>query len=153
MTDPVSTQFAKAVETALKGIKKADGYHTNLGLSVHRGFWAHVVRAKDTVFPAVVIHPGVEMPGSVHGSGKKAMIRIDVPLVVAVGITYDATAYDELSACTADIRRALIGSRETLSQLGQGDTFDVGGTEPDLSTDSKYALAALAVGISIVETY
>ncbi len=37
MSDPILLQIAKAFSTRLAVIQVADGYHTDLGLSVHRG--------------------------------------------------------------------------------------------------------------------
>ena len=88
------------------------------------------------------------------GSGRKsAIVNFNVPLVIAVGITYDAKAYEQLQACAADLRLALYSAREEIAPVAWGDTFKVGDVVPDLSPDSKFALASLAVGISIVETY
>tara|TARA_R110002094_G_scaffold54390_13_gene65653 strand:+ start:511 stop:795 length:285 start_codon:yes stop_codon:yes gene_type:complete len=91
--------------------------------------------------------------GTIHSSGKKAFVTISFPLVVAVELSPDAECYDLLRACTADVRRALILARDDLSQLGQHDSFEIGPAEPILSEESKFALVAMAVGISIVETY
>lgn len=153
MSKPAATQFAESLETVLKRITQANGYHTDLGQSVHRGFWAHVIKARDAVFPAVVIHPGSEQVERTQGGGKSAIVNFNVPLVIAVGITYDAKAYEQLQACAADLRLALYSAREEIAPVAWGDTFKVGDVVPDLSPDSKFALASLAVGISIVETY
>lgn len=153
MSKPISTLFVDGVQATLAGITKDKGYRTDIGASVHRGFYAHVLNSRSTTFPAVVIHPGPETMGTIHSSGKKAFVTISFPLVVAVELSPDAECYDLLRACTADVRRALILARDDLSQLGQHDSFEIGPAEPILSDESKFALVAMAVGISIVETY
>lgn len=153
MSTPISTLFVDGLQATLAGITKDNGYRTDIGLSVHRGFYAHVLNARSTAFPAVVIHPGPETLGTIHSSGTKAFVTLSLPLVVAVEVSPDAQCYDLLRACTADVRRALILARDDLSQLGQHDSFQIGPAEPILSEESKFALVAMAVGISIVETY
>ena len=153
MTTPVTTQFVDALEAALKTITKANGFHTDLGFSVRRGFFGHILSARGAVFPAIVIHPSSETLGRLDGGRKKGIIELQVPLVIAVQASFDAQSYDELQACTTDVRRALIAAADELAQLGRDDTFSVGTAIPDLSQDSKFALAAFSVGISIVETY
>jgi len=148
-----STQFAEQIKSVLQGVTVANGYLTDIGLSVHRGFWAHVLDARSTTYPAAVIHPGSETPESLHGSGGKALVRIEVPIVVAVELTVDEASYDVLQACMADVRKALIGARDSMARLGQANSVEVGPAVPDLSPDSRFALAAMTVAMSIVETY
>lgn len=153
MTTPVTTQFVQALFSTLQGITVANGFNTDLGTSVHRGFFAHVLKARDTVFPALAVHPGIELISSVHGSGNKAIMEYTVPMVIAVELSLNEVAYDQLEACSNDIRRAVMLNRDALAQLGQNDSFELGGAEPDLSRDSRHALAAMTIGISLVETY
>lgn len=137
------------LETILPG----NGYQTSLGQSVHRGFYVHVIKAQSTPFPAIAMHPGLEVVQSVHGSGRKAIIQYTVPMVIAVELTLDEMAYDQIEACSFDVRRAVMLNRDTLTQFGQSDSLELGGAEPDLSRDSRFALAAMTIGISLVETY
>ncbi|MAC33677.1 MAG: hypothetical protein CME38_08755 [Haliea sp.] len=146
-------QLHDAVETVLRRIQKANGYHTDLGLSVHRGFWAHVVRSREAAFPAVVIHPGAESIVKVAGSGQAAILMVEVVLMVAVELTLDASAYDELDCCTYDIRRAICTAREEICQVGMEDGLELDEVVTGVSSDSKYALAETAIGVRIVEKY
>jgi len=148
-----STMFAERVQTALQEIRVSNGYLTDLGLSVHRGFWAHVLDSRSTDYPAVVIHPGSESPQDVHASGGKALVRVEMPIVIAVETSMDSSAYDTLLACMADVRKALMMSRNSFASLGQANSVEVGSAVPDLSPDSRFALAALTMTMSIVETY
>lgn len=153
----VATQFVLDLKTALESITIANGYNTDMGNNVRRGFFAHVLRASDSVFPALVIHPGVEEMGSMKygydGATSKAMITYVVPLVVAVEMTVDDSAYDVLQACGYDIRKAIMRNAEVLTRENQPDSLDVGAFEPDVSRDSRFALAAMTVGVSFTETY
>jgi hypothetical protein len=153
MTVALSAQFARSLETVLQGIRQDAGYLTDLGLSVHRGFFAHVIKGRDGIFPAVIIHPGPEVVSSVHGSGGKAIVSIQAPLVIAVEASLGPDAYEQVQACTFDVRRALMRARDDIAQLGQRDSFEIDSTEHEISRDSRFVLAAMAVGISIVETY
>jgi hypothetical protein len=112
-----------------------------------------VLNSKDAAFPAIVIHPGVEEVSSVHGTGEKAIVVFTVPMVMAVELSTDASGYEQLQACAYDVRKALMVNREALAQLGQRDSLEVGAVEPDISRDSRFALAAMTVSISFVETY
>lgn len=148
-----STEFAEGIKAALQGIQISNGYLTDLGLSVHRGFWAHVLDARHTAYPAVVIHPGSESPPNVHAAGKRAVLQVEAPLVIAVELSRGENAYDALQACTADVRKALMRARESFFPLGQANTLGIGEAIPNLSTDSRFALVAITVEMSIVETY
>jgi hypothetical protein len=152
-TPVVATRFTRILMNTLESIRVDNGYQTDLGLSVHRGFYVHVIKARQAAFPAVALHPGIEAIQSVHGTGRKAIMQYTVPLVIATELSLDEVAYDQLEACSYDIRRAVMLNREALSQLGQTDSLELGGAEPDLSRDSRFALAAMTIGISLVETY
>lgn len=154
-----ATQFAQDLVAALREISTGNGYQTSLGDSVFRGFYAHVLDKGQTVdgnpitFPAIVVHPGVEEITSVHGMFEKAMVRYTVPLVIAAELTIDETAYDVLQACAYDVRRAVMRNVETIAKSNQRDSLEVGAVEPDISRDSRYALAAMTVALTNVEHY
>jgi hypothetical protein len=148
-----STLLADGIKAALQGIRIDAGYLTDLGLSVRRGFYAHILKDSKTVFPAVVIHPGSETPQEFDRGGTKGRVRIEVPIVIAVELSLDEEAYDTLQAAMADVRRALLRARDQLGQLGQGGSLEVTEAIPNLSDNSKFALGAMTAVMNIVETY
>jgi len=141
------------MKTILEGISRAGGWQTDLGKSVHRGFYTHVLRDSGTEFPAVVIHPPTEDPTAVRGGGKGARILVSVPIVIAARIGTDEQAYDELSLAVADARRAIFTSREKLTQITNDEALTVGVAEPEISADSRFALSAFIVGVEYTESY
>jgi hypothetical protein len=148
-----STLLAEGIKAALQGIRTDATYLTDLGLSVHRGFWAHVLDSRQTVYPAVVIHPGSETPQEFDRGGTKGRVRVEVPIVIAVELSLGEESYDTLQAAMADVRRALLRARDQLGQLGQINSVEVGPAVPDLSPDSRFALGAMTAVMNIVETY
>lgn len=150
---PVATVFVEAVEATLAGISVANGFETDAGENVRRGFFAQVLNANDAVFPALVLHPPTEALESVHGTGKKAILQVTVPIVVGVKAEPGTDSFDELQKCIFDVRRALMRNRDALSQLGQADSLEVSGAEPDVSRDLRLIMAAMTASLSIVETY
>lgn len=152
MSKPVATQFAEAIQAALEVVATSGGYYTDLGLSVRRGFWAHVIKAREAPLPAVVIHPGVAQPEALGSSRQQSKLRLSVPLVVIVEIGTGETAYDQLEACTADVRRALYKS-SALRELCAGGDLEVGPATPDMSPDSRYVLSAIQATITTIESY
>ncbi len=153
MSKAPAALIAAELKTVLSGILKAGDYRTDIGLSVHRGFYAHVIGARMTIFPAVIIHPGTEQTVSVRGGGKNSTILVSIPVVAAVEVGFTEDAYDEMPACTADIRRAIYRARDQFTIIAGDDALEVGVAEPELSSDSKFVLVALTVSMKIQENY
>lgn len=150
MSEPKSTGVAKALESTLADIRTARGYFTDLGLSVHRGFYAHALESRNASFPLVAIQPTTEgVP-----SDRKSASRIESFLQVVI-ITND-TEYpaDILRACLADVRRALaLKLPEEIQTLGMGTPPEIGTAEFAIAADSNFTLAVLPVGFTFVEKY
>lgn len=148
-----TVSILKELQSILTDIKKADGWQTELGESVHRGFYTHVLHDSSTRFPAVVIHPPTEDPIAVRGGGKGARILVTIPVIMAARIGSDATAYDELSLAAADTRRAIFSARDRLTQITNDEALTVGVAEPEISADSRFALSAFMVSVEFSEFY
>jgi hypothetical protein len=150
MSEPISTSIVKAFETVLAGILKADGYNTDLGLSVHRGFFAHAINARGAVYPLVAVQPETEIIKEAREGKNK--IESSIRFVVATDdMEYPA---DICRACVADIRRAFaLKIANELKSLGVNLTPELGTAEFALSADSPLTLVALPVSFLFVENY
>lgn len=147
-----STEVADQIELALKRISIADGYLTDLGDSVHRGFYAHVLAADGTQFPAVVIHPATERPSSLRGE-RDGCIESEVPLVMACRLGSGTQAYMEIESVLADTRRALVRGMQGIKAVTGRDEFDIGVADPDISRDSSLVMYAMTVSVKYNEHY
>lgn len=150
MAESVSTKIAKALQIALADIRLARGYNSDLGLQVHRGFYAHAVQRRGAVFPLVAIQPEAENVDA--QTTKRAKISTTSRVVV---VTDDAEIpADVLRDCVADVRRALaLKMSDALRELEINFDFELGGTEFAIAADSPITLAALTVGCTFIENY
>lgn len=156
MSAPITTQIAEALQARLEQISTANGYHTDLGDSIWRGFWSLALDARQEV-PLIAIQPDVETVESTREA--KTKLGITRRLVVVVDVlnatgTQPTHAEDLLEAGLADIRRALLHTPgDDLQRLGVKDAITLGTAEYALAADSRYALAGLPVSISCIEQY
>lgn len=156
MPTPITTQLAQALQARLQSISVANGYHTDLGASVWRGFWSRAIEARQSV-PLIAIQPDEE---SVEGvRDEKSKIGITRRLIVVVDALPGASAdpyaaEDQLEAGLTDIRRALLHHPgDDLQRLGVKDAITLGTAEYALAADSRYALAGVPVSVSCIEHY
>ncbi|MBB3192048.1 hypothetical protein [Halomonas cerina] len=156
MSDPISTQIAQALQGRLEQISTANGYHTDLGQSIWRGFWSLALDARQEV-PLIAIQPDVETVESTREARTKLGITrrlVVVTDVINAAGTQPYHAEDRLEAALADIRRALLHAPgNDLNRLGVKDAITLGTAEYALAADSRYALAGLPVSISCIEHY
>jgi len=155
MSEPITTQIAKALELRLQGITHAAGYHTNLGDSVYRGFWSLAIEARQAV-PMIAIQPDIEATEGTRE--RKTKLGITRRLIIVVDTLPTATtlisAEDQLEAGLSDLRRALLDAPGSdLQRLGVRESITLGTAEYALAGDSRYALAGLPVSISCIEHY
>ncbi|MEM1113277.1 MAG: hypothetical protein AAGI11_15300 [Pseudomonadota bacterium] len=152
MADNTSTGVLAELKTVLSGIG-GDSYLTDLGQSVHRGFYSHVLRDANTKFPAAVIHPPTEEILSVQGGNKSAMLQLTIPIILAAPVGDDDKAYDQISDCLRDARRAIFRGRDRLTSITNDEAMTIGAAEPDMSADSLHVLAAFTLNVTFTESY
>lgn len=150
MTEPKSTSIVKAIERALSRIETHNGYFTDLGENVIRGFYAHALKDTDQKFPLIAIQTDTESVEATRAG--KTKVDATLRLVVVTNTTYFPT--DILRACVADIRRAFALEVEVeLKALEVSATPEPGTVEFAIVADSPLTLAAMSVGFNFVETY
>lgn len=155
MQPPVTTQLAMALQARLQAITRANGFHTDLGNSVWRGFWSRAIEAQERV-PLLAIQPDTEDVSDTRSD--KARLSITRRLiVVADGLPSGTDPYaaeDTLEAALADVRHALLGTPgDDLQRIGVKDAITLGTAEYALAADSRYALAGLPVTLTCIEHY
>lgn len=152
MSESISTSIAKAFERTFSTIQIANGYLTNSGLHVYRGFYAHALQAKNVQFPLVAIQPDTEGVDSVSGTGREFKITETVRIVV---VTDDVVIpADILRDCLHDIRRALALNWDAeKGQLPGVRAPQCGLAEFAIAADSPHTLAAFPVGITFTEKH
>ncbi|MAT91380.1 MAG: hypothetical protein CME59_02140 [Halioglobus sp.] len=146
MAEAESIQAAKQLEAALKGITVADGYFTDAGKNVIRGFLAHAVDSDDQQCPFYVIQPNTESTQSPHPD----QARVAGAFIIFVVDKVDKS--DRLQAAVRDLRAAL----KLMEQRWQSPlvgALDIQPAQYNPEPDSNYALAALPAAISYIEQY
>jgi hypothetical protein len=148
---PIATQVAQALEDSLKVITIENGYFTDLGKSVYRGFYAHAIQGRNTSYPLIAVQPDTE---TVAASRDAAASKIDASIRLSV-ITDDADIpADVLRSCAADVRRALaMHLAEKLRALGVHTPGELGTVEFATAGDSHLSLAAISVAFTFIEKY
>ncbi len=102
MSQPTSAQIADAIAEALRGIRRANGYYTDVGASVLRGR-ADVLMARDLPLPCVLLI--TESVGV--GTIRPGLVQRIVTLAV-IGVVAADDGYEQLMAAVdADIVAAL----------------------------------------------
>lgn len=147
MADPKSVLVAKAIHAALEKITKANGYFTDLGKSIHRGFYAHQISGSQAKFPLASIQPGTESFKSPGTRGGKIGMTLNIYLVEKGDDT------DSLQSCVADVRRALSLAEEDINVHSLNQSLVYQTAEYNPQPDSNFQLAALPVSISFMEKY
>lgn len=154
MDGAVSNDLFALIQSRAEGIRKSNGYLTDLGKSVHRGFYALMLANTSTKYPAMAIHPAVETVDSTKGGDRvSAAITMEAVLVIADKVSMDEKAYDVVRNCLRDSRRAIFLARQQFLDIAKRDDMEIGPAEPVLSADSKFVLYAMAVRIKYSETY
>jgi hypothetical protein len=147
-----STEIAEQIVLALQAITEENNYLTDLGTSVHQGYYAHVLQAEDTTFPAIILHPALEVPGAVRGN-LEAVIESESILVIAARLGAGEEAYAEIQSCLCDTRRALFRAMPEIAKAAGREDIVVGPAEPDISKDSSLVMYAMSVRIKFNENY
>jgi hypothetical protein len=152
MPESLSTSIAKAVERTLTSIQLDQGYVTDAGANVYRGWYAHAMHGRGMNFPIIAIQPDTEGVQKVSGTGCEFKIATNLRIVVVADDTSQPS--DVLRDCLADIRRALALQWELeTSSLPGVRAPDIGLAEFAIAADSPYTLAALPVGINFTEKH
>lgn len=150
MSEPLSTQVAKLLEENLRAILIANGFHTDLGASVYRGFIAHAVEARDALFPMIAIQPDTESLDGTRESGSK-VTAVNRLIIATDDVQQPA---DVLRACVADVRKLLAtGLTTDLNTIGIHKPPELTDVEYALQGDSLFTVAALQVAFTFYEKY
>jgi len=153
---PITTQAMHALQARLASITRANGYHTDLGLSVWRGFWILALGARQHV-PILALQSDTERPTDTRQD--RAKLSTDARLVLVVDALPrsedDATAGETaLEAGLADLRRCLLMDQsDDLTRVLKHNGVTLGAAEYALAEDSRYALASMPVTMECVEHY
>lgn len=153
---PITTQAMHALQARLASITRANGYHTDLGLSIWRGFWILAMNARQLV-PILALQSDTERPSSTRQD--RAILSVDARLVLVVDALPrtegDATAGETaLEAGLADLRRCLLMDQsDDLTRVLKHNGITLGAAEYALAEDSRYALASMPVTMDCVEHY
>ena len=153
---PITTQAMRALQARLASITRANGYHTDLGLSIWRGFWILARGARRHV-PLLALQSDTERPTDTRANVAK--LSADARLVLVVDALPrsedDATAGETaLEAGLADLRRCLLMDQsDDLSRVLKHDGLTLGMAEYALAEDSRYALASMPVTMECIEHY
>ncbi len=153
---PITTQAMHALQARLASITRANGYHTDLGLSIWRGFWILAMNARQLV-PILALQSDTERPSSTRQD--RAILSVDARLVLVVDALPrtegDATAGETaIEAGLADLRRCLLMDQgDDLTRVLKHNGMTLGAAEYALAEDSRYALASMPVTMECVESY
>lgn len=146
MADAMAVGVIKQIEAQLNKIQKSDGFLTDAGDEVIRGFLAHAIKADKKKTPFIVLQPdseAVETRGTTQGK---------VTLSLTLFVVEKVDQVDRLQAAVSDLRRALTTLEfEKGTAIGVSQTFAPAAYNPN--PESNYALAALPVSVSFVENY
>lgn len=153
---PITTQVMQALEARLSSITRVNGYHTDLGLSIWRGFWTLALNARRHV-PLMALQSDTERTTETRTNVAK--LSADARLVLVVDALprteEDATAGETaIEAGLADLRRCLLmDQRDDLTRLLKQNGMTLGTAEYALAEDSRYAVASMPVTMECVEHY
>lgn len=142
--------LAQALESALQTITTANGYNTDLGANVYRGFYASALNSSRVNYPFIAIQPESEQVTDRREAKSKLQATFRLILV-----TDDvANPTDSLYAAVYDTRKALATElAESIQRLGVDTDPAIGETEYAITSDSKLTLATVAVAFTFVENY
>jgi hypothetical protein len=147
---PISSQVAQALEDSLQVIAKDNGYFTNLGNAVFRGFYAHAISGRSAVYPLIAVQPENEtVTGSTDSRSKiESVVRL-------ICVTDDQVVpADILRACAADVRKALATNlAEKLGAIKVNTPGTLGTVEFATASDSHLSMAAISVAFTFIEQY
>jgi hypothetical protein len=156
--EPESTQIIKTIESSLEGITKENGFYTDLGKSVHRGFLAHAINGGKAKFPLIAIEPEEEGPDT---PSKPNQILESVELIAVV----DSLVFpsDELRRCLKDIRKTILQmNKQDWDQRYSGASDKpvwikgellLGRAKFRMDQSGKYSLAILPLSYIFFEKY
>lgn len=148
MSEPRSIQLMQALESCLQQITTANGYYTDAGQHITRGWLNHAMASRGQL-PRIAIHPESESGASAAGAKRK---RERIVAVEGVLEAEDNPA-DDLDRLLADLMRALpLGEMRPLGGLAiQISAPDVEFSIPD--PGSRLAVVSLSMTVSYVANY
>lgn len=142
MSEPISYRLLEAVATALRDIRTANGYHTNLGTDVR-------VEAPIIVQGASVLFVTAEdfdrNTAAQTQRQRNSSVRVIIEAIIATG---RATAQRDAHRVRADILRALFERRIVLPSDADGSSATGLNVESDIIDPRADGAAALAVRIT-----
>lgn len=152
MSESQATSIAKAIERCLSFITTDNGYLTDAGENVYRGWYAHALNRRDLSFPILAIQPDTESTDSASGTGREFKLTESIRIVaITDDVEYPS---DILRDCLRDVRRAfaLNWDNEKSDITGvRSPTFST--AEFGIDTENHNTLAALPVGIPFTEKH
>ena len=144
MSDPIALQLMRAIETRIRAILTAGGYHTNLGQNVHVGWPQRLLADEQAALPLVALHPGSDGIDSGNGANQKATRNVAVEIIA----NQHETDPDYMEYALFDVRRALLGLEREIARVVTTQTGEAAWDEPE----SSHTLVRLTIPVTIVYT-
>lgn len=127
----------------LATIRQANGYRTDAGLRLHRGWPGHVLSEEEDALPLLAVHPETETPTASNGRARRRARTAVIEYVV------DAlrTAPDELEDVYEDIRDCIVALEAEATTIDGLHTVTQGTAEWGVPEDAS-AFARLMVPVT-----
>ena len=147
MTCPTLAVMAQ-LEQALHGIQQTQGYSTDLGASVHQGFYATVIHQQSVRLPCVCIELAEEDLSGHPAASRK--IEQQYRLIIATKSHLPDTLYQ----AAYDVRKSLYPHTQGGRAL-QGHALYVRAQNTKYASDpdSGISLAVITLDVGVIETY
>ena len=146
MTDAPAITVINQIKAALETIREDDGFHTDAGREVVRGFLSHAIKATDKRHPFIVIQTdseGLDTPGTLQGK---------VALSLTLFVVDKSDHPDRLQSAVSDLRKALVALEFTRGTAITG-SLTTAPAAYNPNPESNFSLAALPVTVNFMETY
>lgn len=135
------------LERRMSTILRVEGFQSDAGLRVHRGWAAHHMDAEALAYPLIVIQPGVDGPSTGQGAQRKSERVINL-----VAITRDTTdPAARVAELLHDMRRALYRN-ERGNTLG-GLAISVTEAAAEADHDGAFAIVSMPITVAYTEQY
>lgn len=140
MTDTLREQLLQRIGQRLLVIRKHNGYQTDIGREVLRGFR---IPLDADFFPASNVMPGIEEAQLIAGDKLKAAFQIEVQGVAEFG---DLNPSEKAELIFADLMECLFGNTAVLG-FDSGGTFEI--TPADVITGATSNATAYVESITV----
>ncbi|WP_281645560.1 hypothetical protein [Parendozoicomonas sp. Alg238-R29] len=148
MTTTKSEQIFEEICTRISAITRENGYQSDIGNNLHRGWLASLIHDDDQTFPVIAVQRGPVTVNNRNGLTVKETMAVD--LVAAVRGLDDSGR--DLYRIVYDIKRALWTSARGLADIPGVLEVQFGSAEPNLWPDGKTKLSFIAVPVEIAYT-